>query len=73
MRMPNFTAEASIYRANGRYQAAPVVSHSTARVVVPAAFCNNVCLRNCRRGCLNLVGSAKGDCLRECPSVCCDF
>jgi hypothetical protein len=69
MRTPNFTAEASLDLTSERYGAMPLANGSTDPIVVPAA-CDSDCLDFCTPGCLELVGGAKGACLRLCHRSC---
>jgi hypothetical protein len=84
MKLPTFTAEVSLYKSSQQYR----TSRSTfgtsntlqpatlGSLVLPSACpagpCRIPCL-NCKQGCLKLVGNAKGECLRECNSICDDL
>lgn len=79
MSLPGFTAEVSLYTSSQQYrtattsgQAGRVVAISPA-LVLPAACdreCRTNCLSSCTPDCLDLVGGAKGRCLRGCHRSC---
>ena len=69
MNIPEFTAEASLYRSINRY-----VCHTHHRAqpqVTPAAYdqsCLNECLQDCGITCAGESGSTKAACVRRCSN-----
>jgi hypothetical protein len=81
MKSPEFSAEASLYKTTRQYctSGATVDASNTLQPATLGSFilpsfcppdpCRNLCL-SCKRGCLNLVGNAKGECLRDYATIC---
>jgi hypothetical protein len=69
MKMPGFTAEASVYKTSERYHALVAVSHyQTDGAILPAS-----CMGECMYDCLQEPGIGRirpGACVRLCRSIC---
>jgi hypothetical protein len=76
MSSPGFTAEASLYKTAQQYcttgmmfgESNTLHPATLGSFVLPAACpaaCRDFCLR-CKRGCLDLIGPGRGQCLRDC-------
>jgi hypothetical protein len=71
MAMPNFTAERSLYRTSAHYRGSATSGRAEATIQLaqdPGCFAQ--CQDSCVPGCLELVGSARGACLRLCRLEC---
>jgi hypothetical protein len=70
MKMPGFTAEASVYRATGRYYmgGAPIQSDGSIYLALQS-FCPPKCISACEQGC-RADGLSSGFCARLCNFDC---
>jgi hypothetical protein len=67
---PGFFAERSLYRTSGNYRARPreQLTGSVLAALVNRS-CFDACYNHCNWDCFQLVGSARGECLRECRVI----
>ena len=69
MNIPGFTANASLYKTNGRYDVHDVY-HQTEQRIYPADYIDQTCLGNCTRDCgdecAGTSGQGKSACIGEC-------
>jgi hypothetical protein len=68
MKMPRFTAEASLYITTNFDHTHSAVHHPT-DTISPAVInqnCFNACYNNCNQGCGGRAGEARSACLKEC-------
>jgi hypothetical protein len=65
MKIPGFTAEASVVKTSERYHALVAVAHHQTDGAIRPASCRSECMRDCRQA----HGSA-GLCVRLCRFVC---
>lgn len=80
MNTPGFTAEASLYKMNARYQEAVIRGVSNTTAVGPASIQNvtrlgsaidRECYGECVRDCIREPGGPRpGACIRICRQVC---
>jgi len=68
MNIPEFTAQASLYRTSNSYRSGSL--HRVSDNQVHPADCYSDCRNPCARDCSGLVGGARGACLRACVSEC---
>jgi hypothetical protein len=70
MALPGYTGDVSLYRTSGSYGGSP---RRQPRAAVIAALidpgCLESCYHNCNWDCFELIGAARGACLRECREV----
>jgi hypothetical protein len=67
---PGFVAERSIYRTSRAYIGHPRQQRQgdvISALIDPGCF--DACYNHCNWGCFELVGSARGACLRECKEI----
>ena len=65
MNLPGFTAAASLYQRDERYQETIAARHSNANAVQPAS-----CIGNCFQDCMSYPGWPKAACMSYCRWEC---